>query len=187
MVVLRSSLAQLARSCVLSSLLLPLLFGLGASAASAPPVDERSLRAVTVYHLMAFTAWPPDRTERSGSVRRLCIVTADDELADAFRTLTSRPIGELTLVVERRAEVTSLDDCETVYFDRGEHELSPRLFADLHARSVLTITGGPVGGEIISLNIVGRRLVFDVSAPAMREARIDLSAKVLELARKVWR
>ncbi|MDX5445729.1 MAG: YfiR family protein [Zoogloeaceae bacterium] len=160
--------------------------GICASALGAPPVDERTLRAVMVYNLMAFTDWPGARKPPEAPNLRLCVLTRDEELMRAFAGLSSRPIAGRVLLIEQPSPEGSLDHCNTVYIDHNE---TPQAawFAGLHAAATLTITARPVGGEIISLELVGKRLVFDVSLPSLRESRLHLSARVLELARKVWR
>jgi hypothetical protein len=158
----------------------------GASRANAP--DESTLRAAMVYKLMLFVEWPAGALDRSDAVL-LCVVSGDFGIGRAFAALSGRPIKGRTVQVERRGPLAGLERCNAVYFDR----LDPGLLADklsaLVGRPVLTCAPatGPTAGPMIGLALDGQRLAFDVRQDALRAAGVGLDARVMQLAREVYR
>ena len=77
-----------------------------------------------------------------------------------------------------------------VYFHGASAELHPKALADLWGQPVLTVSNSPgftSAGGMIGLFRSGRNIVFDANPVAIRNSGLQVSAKVLKLARATAR
>lgn len=165
--------------------LVTILLACVATAAAAQAMDEYGLRAAMVYNLVRFVEWPAGLT--TGPDLDLCVVSGNLGQIGAFTALVGKPVRNLVLRVHRRGPLAALDDCHAIYFDDlGADLLADKLTA-VAGRPVLTLSSSPGSGAMIDLALADQRLVFDVHAPALRGAGLNLAARVLQLARTVHR
>ena len=159
-----------------------------AGAACAAASDESTLRAAMVYKLMLFVEWPAGALAGSDAVL-LCVVSDDADVGRAFAALAGKTMKGRTLQVQRRGPLADLERCNAVYFDRLEPGLLSDKLASLGGRPVLTYAPAttPDTGPMIGLGLNEQRLTFDVRQPALRAAGLGLDARVMQLAREVYR
>lgn len=155
--------------------------------------DPHEVRAAYLLNFLRFTQWPQDvPAEEPLDVA----VLGAESLAAALRTLLRQPgaagsravrvhhVRELSTARARRA----LRDAEVVFVGgRGGHDPS-RVLAQLRGRPVLTVGEGPDfarRGGMLGLVPQGSRIVFDANPVMIQASGLQLSAKVLKLARIV--
>lgn len=171
-------------------IILAVLQGLAPLAAGAADAnaDAPSLQAAMVYNLLAFAEWPAGALP-SPSEFTLCLLSDNDEVIHAFTRMAGKPLKGRPLAVARRQPLASLADCQAVYFDRIDAGLLADKVGTLRERPVLTLAadGGERSGAMIGLRPNRQRLGFAVDTAALRLAGISLPARVLELAKAVYR
>jgi hypothetical protein len=79
-----------------------------------------------------------------------------------------------------------LRNCHVLLLDRGDRERWADIKRELGGATVLTVSEDEaisVNGAVIALSVDARRVGFDVDLRAARGARLNLSSKLLRLAR----
>ena len=161
-----------------------LLAALCASAAAAEPVHENDLKAAFVFNFAVFTAWP-DEALSVGAPLSLCAGAANPMLA-ALSQLSDKLVNGHRVAV--RAADAALRGCHVLVLDHHDRSRWPQIKRELAGANVLTVTDDRSisdDGAVIGLSVEDQRIVFDVDIAAARGARLNLSSKLLRLARSV--
>ena len=161
-----------------------LLAALCGSAAAAEPVRENDLKAAFIFNFAVFTAWP-DEALASGAPITLCASAANPMLA-ALSALNDKLVNGHRIAVH--AGGAALRACHVLVLDHHDRGRWPQLKRELAGASVLTVSddrGISDDGAVIGLSVEDRRIAFDVDSAAARGARLNLSSKLLRLARSV--
>lgn len=151
---------------------------------AAQPASADTLKAEVIYRALMFVTWPASR-EAAGRALRVCTL-ADGRVETALQSLQGRPIRQLNIEVRRLARPELAADCQLVYLPAP----APALKAALTDLPVLVVSDAPAmldHGAMINLQIEDGRIVFDVELDAARRAGLDISTKLLRLARFVRR
>jgi len=187
-----------------STRLLGLLLWLGiaalsvAPAARAAPLDEASVHAAYVINFVRYSRWP-------GLAPGAPLVIATlgrSESAEALRGLASRagaveghPLQVKTLALDRvppsGEEATAViaaeaADAQLVFVDASHRAWNRAVIAALAGRPVLTVGMGSefvAGGGMFGLVNREGRVVFTANNEAIARNPVDVSARVLMLAR----
>ncbi|MGQ3092893.1 MAG: YfiR family protein [Roseateles sp.] len=162
--------------CALALCLLP------APAVVAQPASAETLKAEVIYRALMFITWPAAR-EAAGRGLRICTL-GEGRVETALQALQGRPIRQLAVEVRRLGRIDQAADCQLLYLPAPLPALKTSL-ADL---PVLVVSDGSAmldHGAMINLQVEDGRIVFDVELDATRRAGLDVSTKLLRLARFV--
>lgn len=148
-------------------------------------LDELPLKAAIIFNLLLFVEWPGEAELPAGAPLLLC-GDRSSPLWPHLKLLQDRPVRQRRL--EAR-EVSTADEqraCHTwVLDDLGQRPLATRIAG---AGPTLVIGDGQradEAGVTIALRMIGSRLQFDVDLVQARQQRLQLSSKILRLARRV--
>lgn len=154
------------------------------------PSIEYQVKASLIFNFLQYVIWPSNENA-AGSIIHLCIVGEDN-----FGLALSALDGEL--VLGRQIEVVGLvppdkildAHCEVIYFsNRMRGDPAKKLInEELHESTILTI--GEYSdfldeGGIINLSIDQKKIVFDINRRNAIKARLEISSKLLRMARKI--
>lgn len=158
-----------------------LLSGAVATAEAAPAsADELSLKVAIAFNLVLFTQWPDEAGWPPGSPLVLC-ADAASPWWPPLRMLQERPVRQAQVVVRDPARLPDgTHGCHVLLLDGA-------LRATVGGRAQLLIADGPdaPAGWTVRLGRAGDRIVFDIDLAAARASRLQISSKVLRLAREV--
>lgn len=154
----------------------------------ARSVDRAELEAAIVYNILMFVDWPADAAPPAGAPLVLCVDGASP-LASPLKSLAGRPVRNWSLELrELAAGDAAVRRCHAVFVDAAPPDKLP-VRRDLKGAAVLVISDGPRAAadepSAIRLEEVGGRIAFDVDLAAVRRARLQISSRLLRLARKV--
>jgi hypothetical protein len=173
--------------------LLCLLLGLlGCLPGEAWPADETALKSAIVYNLLQFIQWPADMEAwPAGSALGLC-ADRQGPLWPPLQALQGRALRQWKLEVrETPANPSDLArQCQVLVLEprRGGPALGGLPAKVAVGRPVLTVGDAERSeeeGVVVGLNQFNGRIVFDVDLVAARANHLQISAKVLRLARAV--
>jgi hypothetical protein len=171
----RATFASVARAAVLGFGLLPL-------AAPSHAADEAELKAAIVFNVLVFVEWPDDQ-----KALELC-VAAENPLLPALRQLDGRDIrGRVFKVQEIRTDSPPIA-CRAAFIDAADGARRTTIVKALFERNVFVISDdadAPAKTTAVTMQRVGPRIALDVNLPAVRQARVQVSSKLLRLARTV--
>lgn len=174
------------RHATLVALLLTLLLALQARPVRAQVFNEYEVKAAYLYNFVAFSEWP----QESGESIQLCVLGRGPAVQAAQR-YDGRMAGARRLTVRNIKETAAaVLDCQVVFAPRGSESHLAWLVTTARGRPILTVSeveGWPGNGIMIQLSLTEERVVFEVNYDAVRQSGINVSSKVLRLARAVVR
>ena len=186
-----SQVTVLARSAAVVALV-TLLGGafppLAASASPEPsPVEEYRLKAALLYRFAQFVQWPADPRKPADRVA-LCVL-GKNPFGEALNVLDGRQVAGRPLRVRQLGRGDGLDPCHLLFVSASEEGRLESILRASERAGLLTV--GDMErfaerGGIIGLVTVERRIRFDIHLHAARGAGLDISSRLLALARKVY-
>ena len=154
--------------------------------AAAQDVTEPALKAAFIYNFAKFTQWPAD-VMAPGSPLVLCVIgdTAIGRALDqAVKGLTLS--GHAIRVSQVASEGPSLEGCHVAYVSGLTAAQAATVVVGLRDAPILTISdveGFTKVGGIAQFFFENDQLRFDVELASARRARLQISSKLLTLAR----
>lgn len=164
------------------ALLLATLAVAGQPARAQVAASEADLRAAIVYNFAQFTRWPDDLPPPKAPFT-MCY--AGDDVGRAFSQLSSRTLNNRPVEARRVPAEGPYAGCGLMYWSEAR---APRLRMMPAETALLTIgSGGDFlqRGGMIQLQVENSRLVFSVNVEAARAAGLQISSKLLRLAKSV--
>jgi len=154
---------------------------------TARAVDEDELKAAIILNIMTFVDWPADAAPPVGEPWVLC-ADSRSPLAPALKALEGRPLHNRRLLVRDVQPGAVTPPCHALYVEArdGLHAANPAQPGTL--ASLLVISDDavlPSPAASVILRAVGNRLAFDINLHAAREAHLQLSSKLVRLAKVV--
>ncbi|MGM9489947.1 YfiR family protein [Ideonella sp. YS5] len=142
--------------------------------------EEPELKARVLFQVMLFVQWPG----RTGETSFQFCTLDDTPLAEAMRSFEGRRIND-RVFSWRRVSVEQLGACHVAYVG---HAGQPALQQQAASHGVLWV-GDELGlldrGAMLNLQVESGKVVFDIGLETLRRSGLDISAKVLRLARYV--
>jgi len=169
------SFSPFARAALLS-------FGLLLALTPTLAADESELKAAIVFNVLVFVEWPDEL-----KTIELC-ASADNPLLPALRRLDGRDVRNRTFRVQALATDTPPASCRAAFVDasdRTKHALMVKNLADFGVFMISDDAEAPPHSTAVIMRRAGTRIALDVSLPAVRQARVQVSSKLLRLARTV--
>ncbi len=147
---------------------------------------EYGVKAAFLLNFTKFVEWPPNPASADPSFN-ICILGEDPFHGVLDRIAEGEAVNGRRLVVQkiRRVEPRL---CRMIFIGRGEPEV-PRLLESV-GPGVLTVGEGERflhEGGMIAFVIEGRRVRFDVNQRAASRAGLQISSRLLSVARSVER
>ncbi|MES2018159.1 MAG: YfiR family protein [Pseudomonadota bacterium] len=155
---------------------------LSAACAGAEPARENDLKAAFVFNFAVFTEWPAE-VLAGGAPINLCAGASNPMLA-ALNQLNDKLVNGHRIAVHSG----QLRGCHVLVLDRHDRARWPQIKRDLAGANVLTVSDDRSisgDGAVIALSVEDQRVGFDIDTGAARGARLNLSSKLLRLARSV--
>ncbi|MFP5381518.1 MAG: YfiR family protein [Gammaproteobacteria bacterium] len=168
------------RRCLSLLCLAALVAGTGAYAQATP---EYRAKAGFLYNFIAFTEWPAS----VGSPLPVCVI-GTNPFGDELAALEGKRVGGRSLTVRMVAAPEQLSGCRVVFVTQDAIGRFPRIAEVLRGEPVLTVADSPGAldaGVGVNLLLQQSRIAFEINLAAARRAQLNLSAKLLQLAKAV--
>ncbi|HEX6703413.1 MAG TPA: YfiR family protein [Albitalea sp.] len=153
----------------------------------ADAVEEMVLKAAIVYNILLFVEWPESALPAPGGALSLCIAP-HAAMREALQAIDRSELRGFVLALRELAGADAAKPCHAVVIDAADRH---RLAASLKAQRLsgaLVISDdleAPADSTAIVLHRVGSKIVFDVNLRPLRQAGLQLSSKLMRLARVV--
>ncbi|MES2296751.1 MAG: YfiR family protein [Pseudomonadota bacterium] len=174
-----------ARALCAALALLGAALGVGTGAhVSAAPVPEEQLKAAFVFNFAVFTEWPQEALG-AGAPIVLC-AAPNNALLPALSQLNDKLVNGHRIAL--REIGASARACHVLVLGQLDREHWGKIRRELAGATVLTVSDDraiSADGVVIALSVEHARVGFDVDMSAARGARLNLSSKLLRLARSV--
>ncbi len=143
--------------------------------------DAATLKAAFLYNFALYTSWPPPPP----TAVTLCSIGHDD-LGAAFDALANKQIDGKPVQVRRIDSAADARSCHLLYVPESGGGNLPALARGLASQPVLIVSdAGNLDPAMILIEPDGNRLAFSVNLARVRHAGLDVSSKLLRLARVV--
>lgn len=152
--------------------------------AAAEAVPENALKAAFIFNFAVFTEWPQEALA-GGAPLTVCTGSAG-ALTPALHQLNDKMVNGHRIAVRQGG--ATLRSCHILVLERADRERWTQLKRELAGASVMTVADDRVigaDGAVVALSSEDQRIGFDVDLGAARQARLQLSSKLLRLARSV--
>lgn len=163
------------------SALLCLLLGFAPLAVAE---DAYQIKAAFIFNFTKFITWPA-AMEREGGDLRLCLFN-ENPFGDYVYQLDGRKVRNFYLRISQPRTRAELARCHILFLTPGKNGVNA--LDDLAHLPVLTIAdhdGFALAGGGIELLSENNRIRFDVNLQRIKGSGLDISSKLLSLARQV--
>jgi len=145
-------------------------------------VSEQAMKASYFYNFMLYTQWPEQTAEQA---MNLCVY-GNNDLGSALIPLEDKKINGAKINVMYVAQTNNLKTCHLLFIPEREAGSLPAINRAIGNAPVMTVTDSDEGADtVIRLALEGKRIVFDVNLQRAKAAGLNISSRVLQLARKV--
>jgi hypothetical protein len=182
---LKRSLAPPAVLGLTLSLALALLPAAAARAAERA-FAEHEVEAAFLYNFAKFVEWPAEAFADPAAPLVLCVHGEDPFGPFLDRLVAGETVGGRRLEVDRGRAAGALAGCHLLFVARSEQPRFATLLAPLRRTSVLTVSDAPgflEAGGLIRFVREGSKVRFEVNLPELARARLQVSSKLLRVAR----
>ncbi len=165
------------------------LWVLVATHASADPAyDEAKVKAAFVERFIHFVDWPEARLADSSRPFVIGILGRDPIQPHLEELLASKQLKDRAVQIRLIERVEDLGECHVLWISSSEAGHVADVLARIDGQAVLTMSdteGLAARGVDINLSRAGDHLGFEVNRVAAEHSGLQLSAKLLDLARIV--
>jgi hypothetical protein len=157
------------------------------SAGIAQDVTESSLKTAFIHNFARFTEWPPDVLPPAAPL--IACVLGDAAFGEALRNyVKGHAVDGHAIVVSSIAAGGTLRSCHLLYISGITLKQAAQVAAGLKGAPVLTLSDmdefARVGG-MAQLYVEDGRMRFSVNLDTAKRSRLQLSSKLLSLAKLV--
>ena len=142
--------------------------------------DERAVRAAFVFNLTKYVSWP-------GVQKHLVIGVVDEgSMGPVLKQILEKKVSdgrEISIVIH--PSDAELRDCNLVYFSESSPAKIRSLLNRIGSESILTVGESDQfarAGGMVSLVRSGDQIEIEVNLKALRERKLDMSSRLLNLA-----
>lgn len=169
---------------VVSGLIIALNLGWGACAQTSQAVPEYAMKAAYLYNFALLTTWP---SAPPAGPFTLCLY-GQDTFGPALGALNGKEVNGQKIQVRHIDRVENALQCQLIFINEPNEGRVARLVNAVGRSPILTVVDDGLArpaGAMISLAPESRRLTFEVNANAIRQANLQVSSRLLQLAARV--
>jgi hypothetical protein len=145
-------------------------------------IPEYTVKTGYLYNFAMLTEWPSDTM---GENLELCFA-GNDDFGSVLKTLQGKVVNNRTINVRSLAHPGEVKGCHVLFFAEVEHSTFAQFKREIAGQPVLTVTDNESlakSGVAIFLRPEQQRLVFEININAAKSANLNISARLLRLAR----
>lgn len=172
--------------------ILPLLLGLSLTlqantrpSAATQSLEEQSVLAALALNIVRFTNWPSEAEKEMKEAINFCVI-GDNVVQQSFTSIDDKTVGDKTLRVLNLSRLRNFDQCHVLYISDLKQNVLLQLLVEIKKRPVLTIgeddNFAEYGGMIGLRNDNGKINLY-INLPVAKEANLNISARLLKLAK----
>jgi len=169
-------------------LLLCLMAFCPAAMAKSKAFQEYQLKAVFLYHLTNFVAWPSELRASTDEPIRI-VILGPNPFGDLLqKVVAGERVRGRPIIVEHHPSLTDLGPCQIVFVSSSLSDQLPHLVADVRNTGALIvgdIEGFARRGGDVNLLRKGNRITIEINVQGARRAGFGFSSKLLRMARIV--
>lgn len=150
---------------------------------AAQSLEEQTVLAALALNIVRFTTWPAEAQIKESIA--LCVV-GDNVVQQSFASIEGKAVGNTTLKVINLSRLRNFEECHVLYISELKQNVLLQVFAEIKKRPLLTIGEGydfAAQGGMVGLENVNGKITLHVNLPVAREGNLNISARLLKLAK----
>ena len=159
-----------------------------AQSADSSESSEYLIKAGFIYNFAQLVQWPGGTFPQADSPIVIGIFGTDPFGGIIDRVIENKKLEGRSLVVKRLKRGASVKDCNILFVSASETPHLDEVIQSTKGLPILTIGETPgfaVRGGIINLTLEGNKVRFEVNIDAAKQANLNISSRLLALARIV--
>ena len=173
-------------TCAIAALAVVYL-AMAPEAVAQTQAPEAELKAAIISNMLLFVEWPTTGSTSAPGDRLVVCFQEPSPVADALLRLDGKSVKGKSLKV---MQVSSSDagGCHALYLAPGSAANLDTILPGLSRAPILVTADSPdyaKRGVMLNLDLAGGRVVFDIDLRSAQKAGLQISSKVLRLARQV--
>lgn len=144
------------------------------------------VKAAFIYNFTKFTRWPDASPAATNATFNVC-VAGSEKLHTAVKKAVSNKIAwGKALTSEYIDHLGNVSNCQVIFLGFSDRRKIQNWISSTENKQVLTISDNKdfiKTGGIIQLVIVGGKVRFDINQSALAKSQLEMSSKLLSLAR----
>jgi len=156
--------------------------------AQTDPLGEYQLKAAFLLNFAKFIEWPANPARDEKTPVAVCIFRFDPYGGALDEIVRGKKINNRDVVVRRVSELPDLKACQMIFLSSREDHMLPEALNSLQGSNALVVgesDGFAERGGAIQFYLENNRLRFAVNVDALQRAQLNVSSKLLALARIV--
>ena len=153
--------------------------------ALAQSLEEQTVLAALALNIVRFTTWTAEAQARMKESIDFCVV-GDNVVQQSFASIDQKAVGNKKLEVINLSRLRNYEQCHVLYISELKQAILLQVFAEIKKRPLLTIGEGydfAVQGGMVGLENVDGKITLHVNLPVVRESNLNISARLLKLAK----
>jgi len=149
------------------------------------PAEKARVKVTFLYHFAQFSSWPEEVLGDAATPIRLCIL-GKDPFGSALEQLQGKTVHNRPLEIRHLPVGASARGCHLVFMGPMPKQVLQTSLKQLQNQPVLTVGEGEdflKQGGMVRLVEEKNRIQFEINITAARRAGLQLSARLLRLAR----
>jgi hypothetical protein len=152
---------------------------------AGPGIEEYQVKAAYLYNFAKFVDWPAAAFGSAASPISICIFGADSFGGALDEVVRGKTAGGRILVVRTLSDLAGAKGCHVLFISAATWKTHRAALGRLAGSGVLTVGEAPgftAAGGIVGFKLEGRRVRFEINVDAARQAQLQISSKLLNLA-----
>lgn len=166
--------------------LLSLCWLMASAGVRADALPEYTLKAAYLYNFAMLTEWPSGQAD-TGAIN-YCFYRGH-QLEPAIEILRTKTIQNRPVVIRYVSDIEQVQGCQVLVFGQLNRYATHKLMDYVAQQPILTISDAQLSatevGAMISIVPDQQHLTFEVNLLAVKQGNINLSARLLRVAKKV--
>ena len=172
---------------VASTVIVCLLIGRALSAQPQPAALEANIKAVFLFNFTKYVTWPASKMgDRSPAELRICATANDDFFAILKRAVQGEEIDGKPLLPVVLDGLDEARTCQILFVGNAQSADGRAWLTAVRNAQVLTVAEGALTDDtVIAFVHDNNRIRFDINRAAASRRGLNVSSKLLRLARQV--
>jgi hypothetical protein len=163
-----------------------MMLGPTLSAQSQSVSTEANIKAVYLFNFSKYVTWPGLMGERSPAELRICVPANDSFFATLKTAVEGEDVDGKPLEAVALDGLDAAKTCQILFVGHSQTADARAWLSAVRNSQVLTVAEGPLAdGIVIAFVRDDNRIRFDISREAAARRGLNISSKLLRLARQV--
>lgn len=161
-----------------------IVLGLGALSKATLAADEATVKAAYIYNFAKFIQWPDEQRP----TLRMCVI-GTEAVGKTLSGLIGKSVRNMQIAVRHAVTLEDIPQCDLVFVTLGHAPALGRIRQLVAGYPIVVVSEGTdvlPSGAMLALILSNDKVVFEVDLTAARQLGLQISGKLLQLARKVY-